>query len=327
MKKTLTIDGPASMLAHIDHSFGRTPQDSVVVITIGRTGHLGAGLRMLLTEDQDPDRTAARIMHLATSATTESIFVAVYTEDPKTAAVIGEHVHERAACLGLDVFASVHVTTAGWQRLDRPGQSGTAQEVQDSVISAEMIARGSVVLDAAPADVPFTGAPDAAERIAAVAPKRPAAAVAWWHALINADQPIIAADAYQLAAALSRPSELRDRLIAATIGTGREPSSSLGTLLLGKAGTNPDWHRAEKAAARLTEALAHTPAGHRAGILAALGWLAWLKGHGTAADAWITRAREDNSRYRLANLLGQLIHRELAPVAMNPDTAYQRHRP
>lgn len=325
MKKTLTIDGPASMLAHIDHSFGRTPQDSVVVITIGRNGHLGAGLRMLLTEDKDSDATAARVMHLVTSTTTESVFVAVYTEDPNTAAVIGDHVHERAACLGLDVFASIHVTAVGWQRLDRPGQSGTAEEVHDSVTNTEMIFHGSVVRDSAPEDVPFTGAPDAAERIAAIAPKRTAAAVAWWHSLINANQPLIAADAYQLAAALSRANELRDRMIAAALGTGREPAGELTTLLLGKGATRPDWERAEKATARLTEALAHAPAGHRAGILAALAWLSWLKGNGTAADAWITRAREDSPRYRLALLLEQLIHRELAPVAMNPATAY--HRP
>jgi hypothetical protein len=96
------------------------------------------------------------------------------------------------------------------QRLDLPGQGGTAEQVRDSLINAELVARGSVVLDAAPDDVPFTGAPDAAERIAAVAPKSARAAVAWWHALINADRALAPADAYQLAAALSRADEVRD---------------------------------------------------------------------------------------------------------------------
>jgi hypothetical protein len=91
-----------------------------------------------------------------------------------------------------------------------PGQGGTAEQVRDSLINAELVARGSVVLDAAPDDVPFTGAPDAAERIAAVAPKSARAAVAWWHALINADRALAPADAYQLAAALSRADEVRD---------------------------------------------------------------------------------------------------------------------
>jgi hypothetical protein len=105
-----------------------------------------------------------------------------------------------------------------------------------------MIARGSVIRDVAPANVPFTGA----------------------------------ADAYQLAAALSRADEVRDRPIAATIATGNEEMPELRDLLLGRAGTVPDWDRAEKAARALTGALAHTPAGHRAGILTAVGSLAWL---------------------------------------------------
>lgn len=326
MDATLKVDGPASMLAHIDHQFGRTPEDSVVVITIGPDGQVGAGLRMLLTGDHDPDETAARVMHLAATATTETVFVAVYTPDRDRAAAFGGHVLERAACLGIGLLASVHVTPTGWERLDRPGQSGTAEEVRDSIINAEMIARGSVVRDSAPADVPFTGAPDAAERIAAVAPKRPRAAVAWWHAVINADRALLPADAYQLAAALSHADEVRDRLIAATIGTGNEDVPELRDLLLGRPGTAPDWDRAEKAARALTGALAHTPAGHRAGILTALGWLAWLQGHGTAARAWIARARDDEPRHRLALLLEQLIRREVAPVALDPAAAYRSDR-
>jgi hypothetical protein len=326
MTSTLRVEGPASMLAHIDHQFGRSPEDSVVVITIGPDGHLGGGLRMLLTGNHDPDEAAARIMHLAATATTDSVFVAVYTPDRDRAAVIGVHVHERAAFLGIGLLASVHVTPAGWERLDRPGQAGTAEQVRDSIINAEMVALGSVVHDATPADVPFTGAGDAAERIAAVAPKRPRAAVAWWHALINADRALTPADAYQLASALSHADEVRDRLIAATIGTGNEDVPELRALLLGRPGTAPDWGRAEKAIHRLTGALAHTPAGHRAGILAALGWLSWLQGHGTAARTWITLARQDQPDHRLALLLEQLIRREVAPIALDPDTAYRRHR-
>jgi hypothetical protein len=327
MDATLKVDGPASMLAHIDHQFGRTPEDSLVVITIGPDRRLGAGLRMLLTGDHDPDETAARVLHLAAGATTtESVFVAVYTPDREQAAIIGAHIHARAACLGLGLLASVHVTGTGWERLDRPGQGGTAEQVRDSIINAEMIARGSVVRDAAPADVPFTGAADAAERIAAVAPKSPRAAVAWWHAMINADRALLPTDAYQLAAALSRADEVRDRLIAATIATGNEPMPELRALLLGRPGTDPDWSRAEKAIQALTGALAHTPAGHRAGILSALGWLSWLQGRGTAAHAWIARARDDEPRHRLALLLEQLIDREIAPIALDPAAAYRRNR-
>jgi hypothetical protein len=56
-------------------------------------------------------------------------------------------------------------------------------------------------------------------------------------------------------------------------------------------------------------------------MLSLMGWLEWLKGHGTQADRYLKLAAEDVPAFRLAVLLRELINRgHIADVARDADT-------
>jgi hypothetical protein len=96
-------------------------------------------------------------------------------------------------------------------------------------------------------------------------------------------------------------------------------------LLLGRTGVRPDWARIDRAERVLKRLLAMAPAGHRAGALTFLGWIAWYRGTSSAALVWFARAEQDSPGYRPAALLTRLIgHGELPEVSKDPGTAYHR---
>ncbi|MNJ02136.1 hypothetical protein D3C73_1619980 [compost metagenome] len=60
-------------------------------------------------------------------------------------------------------------------------------------------------------------------------------------------------------------------------------------------------------------------------MLTLMGWLEWLKGHGTQADRYLTLAASDVEDFRLAVLLRELIGRGyIADVARDATTSYRR---
>ncbi|MEA5456925.1 DUF4192 family protein [Sinomonas sp. JGH33] len=322
------------MLAAIEHGLGFTPEDSLVAASVRGDDTLGVYIRLDAAPIlQDPERGAHwAVGHVRTDTKLEGIIAAVYTHAPaEDAERLLRAVAAEAERLGLTVYLAFRVHADGWTEL-RHRAAGTREQVTDSALYAELVYRGSAVYGKEPDDVPFAGPEDTPARIDAAPIDTPDEAAAWWTMLLDSGREPSEGEAWQILADLGDPSA-RDLMIAATAGdlTARAGTGAADErvcrLLLGHAAIRPDWERVERAERVLTRVLAHAPAGHRAGALTLLGWIAWYKGMNSAAHVWLTRAEQDSPGYRLAALLARLIGMHVIPdVAKDPATAYHRNR-
>lgn len=115
---------------------------------------------------------------------------------------------------------------------------------------------------------------------------------------------------------------IRDFFFRDTITTH---TAAFQDVMLGKFTGRPDWNCVDHAQEIAFELMKAVPAGQLAPMLALMGWLEWLKGHGSQAERYLRLAAQDVPGFRLAVLLRELIDRGyLADVATNPDTSYQR---
>ena len=123
-------------------------------------------------------------------------------------------------------------------------------------------------------------------------------------------------------AAAFQHRHIRDYLFRDTITTH---NGNFGDTLTGKFTARPDWTRVDRAEAIAFDLMKVVPTGQRAPMLALMGWLEWLKGHGTQADRYLKLAAEDVSDFRLAVLLRELINRgHIADVARDAEKSYKR---
>ncbi|MCC3270456.1 DUF4192 domain-containing protein [Arthrobacter gengyunqii] len=117
---------------------------------------------------------------------------------------------------------------------------------------------------------------------------------------------------------------LRDRIMADMINPA-EDEGTYRAVFMGQHPERPDWSRVDACEVLLVQLLAYTPAADRAPLFSALGWLAWYKGKGSLAAAYLAKALESEPGYRLAELLDEMLRTGLlAKTATNASTAYKR---
>lgn len=324
MTEKLTITGPADLIATVPHLLGNQPKESFVVLT-ARENTLGATLRMDAPAESAPlDYAQMMTTYAANDEKATASYVIVYTDETGGDGQFpyAEHVAALSielATARMPVRQVLLVTSAHW------GTYGTAERnpldaIKDSQANATLTYFGSAtVIDVYnPALLgrwaPPVEAPEGTDEDLETACET-------WKAVLDADGMPDTETARALAAAFQH-RHIRDYLFRDTITTH---NGSFGDVLTGKFTGRPDWARVDRAEAIAFELMKVVPAGQRAPMLTLMGWLQWLKGHGSQADRYLQLAAEDVSDFRLAVLLRELINRgHIADVARNENMSYNR---
>jgi Domain of unknown function (DUF4192) len=98
-----------------------------------------------------------------------------------------------------------------------------------------------------------------------------------------------------------------------------------GDVLLGQHPEKPDWGRLGALDTVLEDLAARGGGEARAAALTLRAWIHWCRGSGSFADALLCQAETEQPGYRLAALLGELVHRgTLCGWARNSAAAWQR---
>ncbi|MFJ5695099.1 DUF4192 family protein [Arthrobacter sp. NPDC093125] len=323
MTEKLTITGSADLLATVPHLLGNQPKESFVVLT-ARANTLGATLRVDAPAEADPlDYAQTLTTYAANDEKATESYLIVYTDEVMVygypyAAHVAMLVTELATAR-MPVRQVLLVTSTYW------GTYGTAERnpldaIKDSQANATLTYFGS----ATDIDV-YNPALLGGRALPVEAPEGTFEdldmACATWAAVLDADGMPDTEAARALAAAFQH-RHIRDFLFRDTITTH---NGSFGDVLTGKLTGRPDWARVDRAEAIAFELMKVVPAGQRAPMLTLMGWLQWLKGHGSQADRYLKLAAEDVSDFRLAVLLRELINRgHIADVARDEATSYKR---
>ncbi|MGG5172832.1 DUF4192 domain-containing protein [Pseudarthrobacter sp. J1738] len=105
--------------------------------------------------------------------------------------------------------------------------------------------------------------------------------------------------------------------------SAQETVDHYAEFLMGQSPAGPNWKRMDTFAELLGALLFDGPGGHKAPVLAVLGWIEWCRGRGSMAGAHLDAALGHNPDYRLAELLSELIARgHLSNWARNRATAW-----
>jgi hypothetical protein len=322
MTEKLNLTGPADLLATVPHLLGVKPAESFVVLT-ARAGSLGATLRMDAPEHTEPMNYAQTLTsHAANDEQATASYVIVYTDEDLDgypyAAHVAALVNELAAAR-MPVRNVLLVTSGYWAEFGTDEQHPLAQ-ITDSQANATLTYFGS----ATDVDV-YNPALLGTWTLRVEAPEGTEEdieeACAAWAAVLEATAIPDQQRAREIAAAFQHKM-VRDFLFRETITTH---NGNFADVMLGKFTGRPDWDRVDRAEALAFELMKVVPAGQRAPMLTLMGWLEWLKGHGTQADRYLKHAAADVPGFRLAVLLRELIRRgALAEVARDNETAYKR---
>lgn len=320
MNEKLTITGAADLLATIPHLLGVHPSESIVVLTATDTG-LGAALRVDAPVTADP-AGYARMMagYAAHDETATASYLVVYSEEtglPYVGHVVA--LSDELAAAGMPVRNVWLVTGTYW------AEFGMAEElpldaIRDSNANATLTYFGSAA-DAGVYDP--AGLEDTAPRVEAPAGSDEDLRLARdaWAAVLDGTGLPDRTTARSIAGTFQHKL-IRDFLFRDIITTR---NGSFGDVMLGKFAGRPDWARVDRAQAIAFELMKAVPVGQRAPMLCLMGWVEWLKGHGTRADRYLKLATEDVPGFRLAVLLRELVNRGfLADVVKNPETSYKR---
>lgn len=325
MTEKLTITGSADLLATVPHLLGGHPKESFVVLT-ARTGSLGATLRVDAPAEAEPlDYAQMMAAYAANDEQATASYVIVYTDETGTdgqhypyAAHVAALTNELAAA-GMPVRDVWLVTGTYWAEFGAD-ERHPLDAIRDSNANATLTYFGSATdIDVYNPELlgnwaPRVEAPEGTDE------DLRSACESWAAALDSTDMPD-PETARRLAAAFQHKF-IRDFLFRDTITAH---NGSFGDVLTGKFTGSPDWARVDRAEAIAFELMKAVPAGQRAPMLALMGWLEWLKGHGTQADRYLKLATEDVPAFRLAVLMRELINRGYIPdVARKVETSYKR---
>jgi hypothetical protein len=324
MNEKFTITGSADLLAVVPHLLGMHPTESFVVLT-ARAGALGATLRVDAPAEAAPlDYAQMMTTYAANDEQAIASYVIVYSDETGADGQYypyAEHVvalTNELAAARMPVRNVWLVTGTYWAEFGADEQL-PLDAIKDSNANATLTYFGS----ASEIDVynpallgnraPRVEAPEGTDE------DLNAACETWAAVLDSTDMPDTNT-ARNLAAAFQHKL-IRDFLFRDTITTH---NGNFGDVMMGKFTGCPDWARVDRAEAIAFELMKAVPAGQRAPMLCLLGWLEWLKGHGTHADRYLKLATEDVPGFRLAVLMREVINRGyLADVARNPDTSYR----
>jgi hypothetical protein len=324
MNEKLTITGSADLLAAVPHLLGNQPKESIVVLT-SRFGTLGATLRMDAPAEAAPlDYAQMMATYAANDDKATGSFVIVYTDEkPSYGFPYAAHVlalSTELAIARMPVRKVLLVTGTYWATYGTP-EKNSLDEIRDSNANVTLTYFGS-----APDIDVYNPELLGAWALPVQAPEGTdedlETACGKWAAVLDGEGTPDTDTARQLAAAFQH-RHIRDYLFRDTITTH---NGNFGDTLTGKFTARPDWTRVDRAEAIAFDLMKAVPPGQRAPMLALMGWLEWLKGHGTQADRYLKLATEDVSDFRLAVLLRELINRgAIADVARDEGTSYKRH--
>jgi hypothetical protein len=340
MNDAIRISSPADILGFVPHALGFAPRESFVFLTM-RNKALGATLRVDAPVAGDPVTFArAMVDYLAVDTQATSVLLAVYTDTPAGGAPRPFHDYVEAV---IEQFEAAQtpikdawlVTSEHWRNLLCDSEAGCCapeplESITDGQLNAELVFRGSSYQKAPGTTYPpFTGPADATDRIReavfGVFAGELHTGRELWTDVLTRDGWTDPGTAVELVACLQRP-DLRDVMFCNVIDPERPDAEDSGNLLIGQ-GITPDWDRVDRAQQLARDLMETAPEGYRAPLLTLIGWLSYLKGQSSVAAEHFNLAIEDSPGYRLAGLLEQLVSRgTVAPVAQDPDTAYQRHR-
>lgn len=325
MTEKLTITGSADLLAVIPHLLGTHPTESFVVLT-ARAGSLGATMRVDAPSEAEPlDYAQVLTTYAAHDEQATASYIIVYSDEtgadgqlhPYTAHVAA--LTRELATARMPVRNVWLVTGTHWSEFGTDEQLPLDQ-ITDSNANATMTYFGS----ATDIDL-YNPALLSNPALPVHAPEGTdadiTAACQDWAAALNNPAMPDSETARKLAAAFQHKF-IRDFLMRDTITTH---TGSFEDVMFGKFTGRPDWDRVDHAQAIAFELMKAVPEGQRAPMLTLMGWLEWLKGHGSQADRYLKLATKDVPAYRLAVLLRELINRgNIADVATNAETSYKR---
>ncbi|WP_168796564.1 DUF4192 domain-containing protein [Arthrobacter echini] len=341
----------ADILAYVPRTLGFQPRESLAVITM-RGKQLSLSLRVdLPAETATPADYAQGIMdYILADTAADGALIFVYTDEVADAAKTGTnhyakpymaHVQaletemERA---GWQVRGGWLITNLGWMPFfcEEEGCCILQQheEIRDSALNAHMVVTGHTV-DEDPArsliDPAFIGSDTAHTTIENAAywlnrldpqdfthPAMSEARAAWSSALGTTPTE---AEACELVAYLKNPA-IRDRILVDILSTTDDHGAFL-QIIAGRYESTPDWSRVEAMQTLLAHLLPYTPTEDRAPLFTLLGWITWHQGSSSIATAYMEKALDISSQYRLARLMKELIRRGGVPLtAMNERTSY-----
>lgn len=338
MTNELRITSPADILSFIPHTLGFAPRESFVFVTM-RGNMIGATLRVDAPRDADTAGFArAMADYLALDTIANGAVLAVYTDQPAahgTARPFQDHIEaiiETLDAAGVPLKDAWLVTSEHWKNLlcDDPRccPIESLETITDGQLNAEMIFRGSSYKNAPGTTYPpFHGPADTAEKIEyaghVLQYSEEINAIELWSEAITCSGRISPESAVQLLACFQYPT-LRDVLMCTVVEPERTTAEGSGYLLIGE-GIRPDWTRVDGAQEAARELIAAAPETYRAPLLTVIGWLYYLKGQSSVAAEHFDAALEDVPRYRLAELMEELIsHGKIAPVAADEATGYKK---
>lgn len=111
---------------------------------------------------------------------------------------------------------------------------------------------------------------------------------------------------------------------AASGQASRDAFPGYGEVLLGLAPRKPDWEKLD-ALDLVFQQLAAAGGAAGAAVMTGRGWIAWCRGRGSYAGAFLVQALESVPGYRLAELLHEMIGRgTLCGWAADPQSAWQK---
>ncbi|WP_248761010.1 DUF4192 family protein [Pseudarthrobacter sp. SSS035] len=322
MTEKLNLSGPADLLATIAHLLGRTPTESFVILT-ARGGALGATVRIDAPAYIEPMNYAQTLTsYAANDEEATGSYVVVYSDEDLDnypyAAHVAALVNELATAR-MPVRNVWLVTSTYWTEFGADVQN-SLDEIRDSNANATLVYNGSAK-DVDVYNPALLGTWALSVQAPAGSEEDRAAACTAWAAALDSPETPDTKTVRELAGAFQHKM-IRDYLFRETITT---QNGNFGDVMLGKFDGRPDWERVDRAEALAFELMKAVPPGQRAPMLTLMGWLEWLKGHGTQADRYLKLAASDVEDFRLAVLLRELIGRGyIADVARDSTTSYRR---
>lgn len=333
----IKAQGPADVLASINHTLGFTPHDALVFLTLrGKT--VGATLRIdLPSPDTDPFAFSLAVTdYLSADREATGTLVVIYTQEPENDGdewprldLMGQ-IDDALEAVGKPVKEMWLVTPTSWRYYaDNEEPEHPLSEVMDSNVNATLVALGSDAQRTSPVRTPFSGQDGNHDAIYSTVDSMDYEALDWtgmrpWRQLWMEcmDREPTREEKLMLIATLQN-KYVRDRVMADTFTQG-DDLKDLSQTFLGNIAGVPDWASADLREKLLKSLLTEAPGETRAPIFAYLGWLSWLKGRSTLAHQYITLGLEEAPAHELSLLLDRLVASgHVAPINRDEHRSYR----
>ena len=328
--KTLRAKNPADLLAMVPYFLGFHPEDSVVVLTLGRADR---PFHARMDLPADPAEAPALVDYLASVAGRHGlkrVAVMVYSRDAEAAAALGLALAARLEADGLGVPVALRADGDRWFCLHVPCDrgcpaEGTPYDVAAHPFTAEAVLDGRVTFasrdalreslvggDPAEVDAVCAGAAAALERFRAAA-RHPLGPPAPERARAH-----LVAEGHWVGHRVRQ--FLGDRL-----RLGAEDVGRLLVALTSIEVRDVAWAEMTRANAAdhvdlWRDVVRRSPLELLAPPAALLGFAAWLLGDGALAWCAVDRCREADPDYSLAGLLAEALAGAVPPSTWQPPT-------